>query len=119
MEQPPVLRRLHALSERGYAAQFGGKEQPDAVFLLHPARVRYRSLHLYEDGTVVGRGLRLDADDEQEFDEFVRSVPTPTLWDRYGPKSIAYGVFYGFVAFGTVIALWLTGALMSALKNIF
>ena len=107
MEQPPVIQRLHALSERGYVAELGGTKTPYAVWLRHPGLVKYRSLTLFGDGLVIGQcgdgKLRFYADDEQEFDKFVRGVPTPTLWDRYKLKSLTLGVVVGFGA----LSFWL------------
>jgi hypothetical protein len=83
-----TFERLYALVKKGYRPDleetFAG-----AIWLRHPSkRCKHPRLYLYPSGLVVSPGSSDDFrfyredEDEARFQKFLRSVPTPTLWDR-------------------------------------
>jgi hypothetical protein len=96
----------------------------DAIWLDHPARARAKekTLIVYNDGLVVGdvtketdkEELRIYPEDEKEFNQFVSSVPRPTLWEK-SQKTLS-----NVYAWLTMLLIWIVVYLVfSFFLNIF
>jgi hypothetical protein len=82
-----VFHRLHSLVQKGYVPEFH-MEFVEAFWLSHPSKnFKHNALILYPSGLVISSSENTDEfrfylDDEREFQQFLRKVPSPTLWDR-------------------------------------
>lgn len=115
--EPPTLTRLNFLLAAGYKIDpISSQNVGNVLWLDHPAeqRIDYPTLILSSDGFVVSSGphnhnkeqLRISPDQELDFNHFLRTVPKPTLWERY--SALRIGMSVGFIIYA-IIPLSLLG----------
>lgn len=109
-----TFERLYALVKKGYRPDLE-QNFPGAIWLNHPSkRCKHPLLFLYPSGLVVSPGssdefrFYRDDEDEPKFQKFLRSVPTPTLWDR--TRAWRTNV----AAWGIIAAVWGASALLTS-----
>ena len=88
-EDPPTLLRLNALMKAGFVIDEAYSQHVEnSLELKHPAikRLDDYELTLYPDGLLVGScigdQLRIEPEQQKEFNSFLRSVPKPTWLEK-------------------------------------
>jgi hypothetical protein len=101
-----TLDRLQQLIQRGYQPDFGG-EQLGAIWLYHPREsFKYKELILHGSGLVTSFSeCRFEREETQAFERFLKTVPTPSFWERTRRGRINV---YVWLIIGSV---WLGGAI--------
>jgi hypothetical protein len=76
--------RLHKLVKKGYSPDLESDACEAGIRLAHPSKgFRYNQVTLYPDGAVISDDqLCASRDEDREFQEFLRQVPRPTVWER-------------------------------------
>ena len=103
-EESLAFERLHRLTNRGYAAQFGRRMQSGGILLQHPREGP--DIVLLPDGTVesmeptharAGTQLAIPSEDQTGFDRFLDRLPEGKKRGKRGK------LFYLFL----FVAVWL------------
>ena len=88
-EAPPTLFRLNALMKAGFKIDEANSQHlQDSLQLKHPAMKSLKDyeLTLFPDGLLTGPyasdQLRIEPDQQREFNSFLRSVPEPTWLEK-------------------------------------
>ena len=108
-EQPQAINRLNALMKAGYKInEHVSQETLDSVWLIHPSvkRLNGAELILSSDGFVSSfnnyketEQLSFSPEQVDEFNEFVRVVPTPTIWEETAKLRINVKVWTILIVF--------------------
>ncbi|ALG75722.1 hypothetical protein VY88_32985 [Azospirillum thiophilum] len=98
---PPTIERLHALTQRGYAAELGKTDTPDVIWMRHPVAGQPRVI-LYGNGMIAvlrdpASAQQIVPDDEDGFRTFVAGIPVPTCWQRGADTRIRILFYAGLV----------------------
>ncbi len=108
-----VFQRLQTLVQKGYVPDLHS-EFVEAFWLYHPSsNFKHSTLILYPSGLVISvkeksDEFRFSLDDEREFQQFLRKVPSPTMWDRVRLPLLKIWVmivlYGGLIIFGLAFA---------------
>jgi hypothetical protein len=120
-----TLDRLKMLVQKGYQPDFSG-EPIGCVWLYHPREsFKHNLLYLYGDGAIISvhdkpdegqDKYRIDREEAEEFNRFLRTIPTPSLLERTRRGRInfyAWLMIGGVMLAGGLIAL-IVGELVKA-----
>jgi len=87
-----IISRLNALVGVGYKIDYSSSQEvDDALWLMHPAKQRAEKpeLILYSNGLLVSQDignernqLRIENDELESFNNFIRTVPMPNFWEK-------------------------------------
>jgi hypothetical protein len=122
-----TLDRLRMLVQKGYQPDFSG-EPFGSIWLYHPREsFKHNLLYLYGDGAIISAHdkpdegqdkYRIDREEAEEFNKFLRTIPAPSLWERTRRGRIniyawlmicgvmLVGGLIGLIALELVKALW-------------
>jgi hypothetical protein len=111
-----TLERLHDLVQKGYQPDFE-RDFVEAIWLHHPStNFPHNKVTLYPSGLVVtgaDPACRIYREDEREFREFLKQIPSPTFWDRTRAFKINTTA-WGLIA-AAVVGIWLVVEVLSRL----
>ncbi|PSV11640.1 hypothetical protein C0W59_19085 [Photobacterium kishitanii] len=88
--EPPTLFRLNSLMNAGFIINEKMSQHLEtSIELKHPAikRVIHHSITLHQDGLITGflstkNQLRIESEEQKEFNDFIRSLPKPTWLEK-------------------------------------
>lgn len=107
-----TLDRLQMLVQKGHQPDFSG-EPIGCVWLYHPREsFKHKLLYLCGDGSIISdyqdkyrnKKYRIDREEAEKFHMFLRTIPTPSLWERTRQRRINFYAWLILLA-GAVIAL--------------
>ena len=102
-----TLDRLHLLVQKGYQPSFGG-EPVGTIWLYHPKdSFKHKLLLLHGSGLVTSASdksdeYRFEREETAAFSAFLKTVPTPSIWERTrrGRINVYAWLFLGAFCFG-------------------